>query len=106
AKRAMYFVRANAVLAIGNHPNGSKPLVQTERRVFKDSSDFDAKLSARVRALALPFILRGKERHVFAATGRTDNAIRPTARGQVVKAVLLIGEVNNRLLECFWRVLL
>jgi hypothetical protein len=53
AERAMDFIRTDAVLAIDNHPNGSQPIIQAERRIFKYSSDLNAKLAARVRALAM-----------------------------------------------------
>src|SRR6185369_11811975 len=45
ADGSMNLIRANAVLARGNHPDRHQPLVQTERRVFKDRSDFRAELS-------------------------------------------------------------
>jgi hypothetical protein len=55
-----------------------------------------------VGALALPLVLLLKERNVIAATGRTGYAIRPSASGQILKAILRIREVNNCLLKRLW----
>jgi hypothetical protein len=39
ADRAMNFVTADPILAIGDHPDSSEPLVQPERAVLKDGAD-------------------------------------------------------------------
>ncbi len=93
-------VTAFPVFIINNHPDSGKPLVQAQRRILKDGADFDGELPLLVGALALPLHLLGKERYVRPATGRTYNAFWPTARGKIVNAILRVGEVKKRLLEC------
>jgi hypothetical protein len=98
----MDFVRANAVLATGNHPDRNEPLIQAERRVFKDRSDLSGKLALGVCALALPFALLRKKRNVITSTSRTNDAIRPAASDQIRKAIIGIVEEYNRFLKCLW----
>src|SRR6185503_18178306 len=86
-ERPVNVVRANAVFAIDDHPNGSQPLVQTERRILEDGADFNGELSLLVRALALPLVLLLQKRHVFASAGRAFNAVRPSARGKIIQAI-------------------
>jgi hypothetical protein len=45
---AVDFPRTNPVLTIRNHPHGSEPLVQAERRIFTDSPSLDGEMSAVV----------------------------------------------------------
>src|SRR5579885_3055544 len=106
AEGARHFVRANPVFAVRHHPHGGEPLVESERRVFKDRSDLDAELTPLVRALALPLVLRGKERHVITSARRADNAVRPAARDKVIEAVRRIREEYDCLLQCLWCFLL
>ena len=103
AESAAHFIRANAVLAIRNHPNGDKPLVQTNRRILKDGPDLDRELPMMVDGLALPLVLILEEDHVFPATsGAGYNAIRPAQLDHEVEAVVRVGEVNHSLLESLW----
>src|SRR5437879_2745692 len=95
------FVRANSVFAIDDHPHSGQPLIQTKRRILEYGSDFGAELALLVRALTLPFLLLGKERHVIASARRTDNAIRPTTGDKVAQAVVRVREIDNRFLKCF-----
>ena len=101
ANRSGNLITANAVFAIGDHPDGHQPLIQAKRRVFKDGSDLDAKLSALVRALALPFALFGEERHIGTSACWADNAVGPATGNQVSKAIIRIREVDDCLLKCF-----
>jgi hypothetical protein len=93
---AVNLPRANAVLAISDHPNGGEPFVQSERRVLKDSSDLNAELTFRMASLALPDAPLSDEANLVGATSRAHNTIRPTSINQVVQAVVGIGEINNR----------
>jgi len=77
AERTSDFVRTDAILAVGNHPDGNKPLVEWERRIFKDSPDLGAKLPFGMDTLALPFALIGKEHGVLAPASRAFNAVGP-----------------------------
>jgi hypothetical protein len=49
----------------------------------------------------LPLTLLGKKRHVITPARRTDNALGPTARDQVVKAVVGVREEVDCLLKRF-----
>jgi hypothetical protein len=95
---------ANAVLAIENEPHRRQPLVQTERRVFKDRSNLDGELPFRMSCAALPAQLILKETDFIGTAGRTHNAVlplRPTS-DKVVQAVLLIREIQDRFLQALW----
>jgi len=104
AKRSMNLIRANAVFAIGNHPDGDKPLVEPKRGVLKDRSNLDRKLALCVRALALPLALLRQKRNVLAATSRANDTIRPAANRDVLKAIVSVGKVKDCLLQSFWAV--
>ncbi|MGB6497447.1 MAG: hypothetical protein WA853_15270 [Candidatus Acidiferrum sp.] len=103
AERAANLIGTDAVLAVGNHPDSDKPLVERERRILKDSPDFDRELPFGVDALALPLALILEEYGILAATGRAgDFAIRPAQLDHEVEAVIGVREVDDGLLECFW----
>jgi hypothetical protein len=105
ANCASNLVTANAVFAISGHPYRHEPLIQTKRRVLKDGSNLDAELSALVRAPTLPLPLLRQKRNVSTPTRWANDAVRPAASNQVVKAILRIREVNDCLLErlgCFF----
>ena len=73
--------------------------------VFRgEASDLRAELSLRMRALALPFLLLLKKAHVFAATSRTDNAVRPSSRNKIFKTILSLGKVEDCFLQSVWAV--
>jgi hypothetical protein len=97
----MDFIGTDTVLAIGNHPDSGQPLIQTKRRVLKNRSNFDAKLAARVNTLALPLTLIRKKPYIVTPARWTDSAIRPTSRGQVSEASILVREKYYRVLKCF-----
>src|SRR5580692_6005708 len=102
AKSAGHFVRANAILAVGNHPNSDEPLVQRKPRILKDSPNFDRELPFGMDALALPLALILKEYGILAATGGACDAIRPAEFRDTVQAVVGISKVENGLLESLW----
>jgi len=104
SQRSVKFPRANAVLAICDHPHGHKPLVQANRRILKDRSDLDGKLRLRMASLALPQPARLQEGNILGATRRTDRAVLPfrPSRHQEVKAVVRIGVEDDRFLKCLW----
>jgi len=100
AKSAVDFVAADAVLAVCDHPNGGKPLVQTERGILEDGSDLDGKLTMRMDAFALPFPLIGKESNIGSSACGAGNAFRPTASYHVFPAVVRIGKVDDCFSKC------
>ena len=86
----------NTVLAISNLPNGWQPLIESERRILKDSSDLDAELAFGMPSLALPNAPFRNETDFIGAASRTTDAIRPAPFHQVVQTVIGIGEIDNR----------
>jgi hypothetical protein len=92
----------NAVLAIANHPDGGQPLVKAKRRVLKDSPDLDAELSPVMFFLALPPALVCKKVNASATTSRAGYAMQPSARYDVVQAVVSIGKILNGFDEGGW----
>lgn len=100
AEIAANFETADAVLAVGKQPNGREPLVQTERRVFKDSSKFDGELPFFVFDRAHPNLtLRVVVRVLSATGGAYDNTVRPAPRYQVFQAIVGVLEVDDRFLK-------
>ncbi len=103
AQSAANLVRANTVLAVRNHPNCDKPLVEGNRRIFHDGSDLDRELPMGMHALALPLPLIIQEHGIFtSASGAGHNTVRPAKFDHELEAVVGIGEVNDGLLESLW----
>jgi hypothetical protein len=99
---AMNFIARNAVLAVGKLPHGEQPLVEGDRRIFKDRADLDGKLGLRVAGLALPKPTGFQEANLVRSAGRADDfAVLPSPSGQIANAVLWIREINDCFLECF-----
>jgi len=95
--------RANAVLAIQDQPHCGQPFVQAERRFLEDGSDLHGELPLRMPRTALPTKLVLEEADLLASAGWTNDAIaplRPTGH-EVVQAVLLIREIQDRFLQAF-----
>jgi hypothetical protein len=95
-------IRTYSILTVGQHPNGSQPLVEGDRRILKDSPDLDAELPFGVDALALPFLLILKESRIGATTGRAHDAFRPAQTNHVTERVIGISKEPDSFLECFW----
>jgi hypothetical protein len=76
---ATNFIRAYAVLAVGDHPDRHQPLIQAKRRVLENGSNLNRELSALMRALTLPLLLLRQKRHVSASARWADNTIGPAA---------------------------
>jgi hypothetical protein len=88
---AVNLVRANTVLAVGNHPRSSEPFIKTDWTIFKNGSDFDAELFLGVFGLALPNAASRNEFHVLASASWTGDTIGPTLRHKMIQAVVGIG---------------
>src|SRR6266513_3146714 len=100
ANRTSQLVRTDSVLSVCNQPKSAQPLVQTDRRIFKNRSDLYGKLLLFVLRFALPNLARGqKENFRRTAAGASDNAIRPTNRLQKTKRIIVIGEILNRVVK-------
>jgi hypothetical protein len=96
-------VAANAVLAIGEHPDHYQPFLQRDWGILEYGSDLCRKLAVLVGALALPLTLGREIGHVLAATdGTSHDAIRPALRCHVIDTVLRVGVVQDCLLESLW----
>jgi hypothetical protein len=94
--------RTNAVLAISQEPHSRKPLVQTERGVFKDRPDLHGELALRVVSAALPtqaLLLKGD---FGASAGRANYTVRPTARNKVRQTIGRLRESHNCFLKALW----
>ena len=97
AQSAVNLHAGNAVLAIDQHPKARHPLVETDRRIFKDRIDLERKLL--VAATAEPDAPRLDEVVLFRTATRAMNlAIRPAQANGVVESSLRIGEINDGLL--------
>jgi len=92
----------NSIFRAGNNPDSGEPLFKSQRRVFKDGSNLCSKLPFRMSTLALKLSLILKPRHVSAPASRARNAIRPTMRDHIAKAILGVCEVNDGFLKSLW----
>jgi len=97
AKRAMQLVATNPVLRIHDQPKRAKPFIQTNRGVFKNSSNLRAKLFPA--SFALPHATRGNKRNILALAMRAINAIRPTLGNDESQRNIRVREVFDALLQ-------
>jgi hypothetical protein len=98
-----YLAGANSVLAVADHPESAHPLIESKRRILKDSSDLESELFLALGAK--PDTSRFDKRVPLGAAARTlDYAVRPTKVERILKAAFGIAEVNNRVLKCLGRV--
>jgi len=100
AERPPDFIGTNSVFAVGNHPDGNKPLIEGQRGILKDSPDFGRELPFRMDALALPLALISEEYRVLPPASGAFNAVRPAQADHVSQAVVGVREVDHCLLEC------
>ena len=97
----------NAILAVAEHPQRDKPLIQAERRVFKEAVYLDAELLAA--RIALPALLSGQPivlaLALFDAAFRAYwDAIRPAESRDRINADLFVAVVTNCFGKCLWNV--
>src|SRR5262249_43778798 len=101
SKSAMNFHTADSILAVREHPKSGHPLIHANRRILKDRSNLEGELLLAV--IAKPDSPRFDKRVFLAiAAGTCNLPIRPAQLHGIVKAALLIGEVNNRFLQSPW----
>ena len=98
AERTGQFVRTNAVLAVGEQPEGRKPLLETERGILEDGSNLEGELSAGMLRVALVPALSLKVGNFVGTAGRAHNrTVRPSDRFDGLAAVGVIREEQ----DCF-----
>ena len=100
--RAGHFVRTDSILTVGDHPNGSQPLVEANRRILKDSPDLSRELPLGMDTLALPLSLIGEETGILATASRAHDAVRPAQADHIGQRVSGIREVFDCFFECSW----
>ena len=87
ADSASDFVRADAVLRVGDHPHARQPLIQAERGVLENRAGLEGELSLRVTGLALPSVAGLVEiDRLRPALGALD-PVRPAPGNHVFPAV-------------------
>jgi len=64
-----------SVLAVCQKPKRRKPLIQTERAIFKDGCDLGAEFV--LANVALKHRAVGKQRHALGGTAMASDAVRP-----------------------------
>ncbi len=101
-KSAAHFIRANPVLAVGEHPSRREPLVEADGRILKDGSHLDGELPLGVMSGTLPDAAGSTERDVLGAASGAGNTLGPAPRHKVIEAVIWIREVKNRFLKALW----
>src|SRR5688572_5880722 len=91
AKRTVDLVRANPILRVDDQPNGRQPLIETDRRVFHDSSELHTKML--LTAFANPDAASLNKRVLRRFATRTGDTIRPTDRNHATERGIRIGKV-------------
>ena len=94
AERPRQFARANAVLCVHDQPSSRQPLVQAQRRIFKDRSDLHAEL-----LFASATIPDAAGKHQIADLSRTAtgarNTLGPTHLSQKIVTSFRVGKVAD-----------
>jgi hypothetical protein len=100
---ACNLVAADSVLAIREQPNSREPFIKAERGILENSPYFYRELALWMLDGALPYLaFRNVPRLTLAASWAGYDAIRPAPRYQVVKAIVGVGEIDNRIFEIGW----
>jgi hypothetical protein len=97
---ATNLVTRDTILAIDQHPDGSHPLVEANRRVLEDSPYFDRELL--FAALAVPEQASLDKGVLIVSATRADYLlVGPAEINSVNEGSFRIGEVNNCFLKSF-----
>lgn len=93
------FIRRDTVLAVGKHPESTKPLIKSKRGVLEDSANLETELLFAPLTKPHP---PGAQKTVFITpAARTRRpAVWPAKLLRILKAADWIREVNDGLLEC------
>src|SRR5579871_409602 len=100
---AREFVAADAVLAVDEHPERRKPLIEADGGILENRSDLDRELL--FAGTALPDHPGFQEGDFLALAVRTSDAIRPAQRGHEIDGDFLVSEELDRVEQGFKRVL-
>ncbi len=96
-------VRRDTILAVGQHPNGSEPLIGRDGRILHDGANLCRELPLWMYALALPLALILQEYNVSpTAPGAVHDAIREAKALHVLHCIVGIREKQNRILQGLW----
>ena len=87
----MDFIRTGAILAVGDHPYRTEPLIQSQRTVFEDGSAFGRKLLTHVAAFAFPYPARCDKARIRSPAFGTTNTIWPAQLDHCGKCHFRIG---------------
>jgi len=96
-ERPCNLITTDSVLAVREQPKGGEPLLQGNRAVLEDRSNFDRKLAPAGFHPAFPAFLAGKVVGGISPAVWTNSALGPAHRGYRIDADLLIAKVLNRL---------
>src|SRR5262249_44287802 len=100
AKGARQFVAADAVLAVGEQPEGREPLLQTDGGVFEDGPDLEGELRAGMLRVALVAPLSLQIGDVVGPAGRAGyRAVGPPDSFDGLAAIAVIRKEQNRFAE-------
>lgn len=103
AKGAGKFATADTVLGIGDAPDRHKPLVQTQRRVFKNGSYLRAELFTAFLVPALEHAAAGDDADVFPAALRAlDASVGPLETSHVRMANIKISVADDGFRQSLW----
>ena len=94
-KRPRQLVRADAVLAVGQHPERGEPLVEPDGAVLENRAELHRELSPTLTAL--PDAAGLEKAGVARFARRTGRPFRPAQRGQKGQAGVGVREVADRL---------
>jgi hypothetical protein len=95
-------VAADSVLAVGDHPHSHQPLIEADRRVFKDCSDLDGELAFGMPSLALPYPASWKVFGIGTSAGRANYVtIGPALSHEEGHAVVGVCEVGDGIMQGF-----
>ena len=101
-KGASNFIGANAVLGIGDKPDGGKPFVQPNRTVLKDSPNLDRELALGMFSLASPDAALAIVVEFSASASRTSHAVGPAELHHEVVAAVNVGKVLDGFEKALW----
>lgn len=99
AKGAPKLARTDAVLGIGNQPQGDKPLVQLDGGVLKDGPYFHRELLPATTALPRRALLH--ETNLARFTVRARHPVRPALGNHCAQRVISSGEIRDCRVESF-----
>ena len=93
-------IAGNPILAIGHHPEGSHPLIESDGRILEDRTYLERELL--LAGIAIPNLASLDEGMLLPTTPRaSDYPIGPAKVEGILESAVFVGEENYRLLQCF-----